>query len=341
MTDSFGRNINYLRVSLTDRCNLRCRYCMPEKGIDKKSHRDILSLEDIYEIIRIAVEMGFSKVRLTGGEPLVRKGVIELCRSISGLSGVKDFSMTTNGLLLPEMARELKAAGLMRLNISLDTLDPDKYHQITRIGSLDDALAGIAAAEEAGFTNIKLNTVLIGGFNDCEIPRLVELTKQKSYQVRFIELMPIGHTYPFDREAYLPMRTVLERVPELEPVQSDDGVARLYRLPGAKGTVGLISPLSDHFCSGCNRLRLTAGTGGLIEPMSCAFCADCTRIRITADGKLKPCLHSAEEIPLRGLHGDALKERIEFAVSRKPERHCALSYSDRSGSARDMNRIGG
>lgn len=137
----------------------------------------------------------------------------------------------------------------MRLNISLDTLDPDKYHQITRIGSLDDALAGIAAAEEAGFTNIKLNTVLIGGFNDCEIPRLVELTKQKSYQVRFIELMPIGHTYPFDREAYLPMRTVLERVPELEPVQSDGGVARLYRLPGAKGTVGLISPLSDHFCS--------------------------------------------------------------------------------------------
>ena len=225
--------------------------------------------------------------------------------------------MTTNGLLLPEMARELKAAGLMRLNISLDTLDPDKYHQITRVGSLDDALAGIAAAEEAGFTNIKLNTVLIGGFNDCEIPRLVELTKQKSYQVRFIELMPIGHTYPFDREAYLPMRTVVERVPELEPVQSDGGVARLYRLPGAKGTVGLISPLSDHFCSGCNRLRLTA------------------------DGCLKPCLHSAEEIPLRGLHGDALKERIEFAVSRKPERHCALSYSDRSGSARDMNRIGG
>ena len=288
MTDSFGRNINYIRVSLTDRCNLRCRYCMPEKGIDKKSHRDILSLEDIYEIIQTAVEMGFSKVRLTGGEPLVRKGVIELCRSISGLSGVKDFAMTTNGLLLPEMARELKAAGLMRLNISLDTLDPDKYHQIT-----------------------------IGGFNDCEIPRLVELTKQKSYQVRFIELMPIGHTYPFDREAYLPMRTVLERVPELEPVQSDGGVARLYRLPGAKGTVGLISPLSDHFCSGCNRLRLTA------------------------DGCLKPCLHSAEEIPLRGLHGDALKERIEFAVSRKPERHCALSYSDRSGSARDMNRIGG
>ena len=317
MTDSFGRNINYLRVSLTDRCNLRCRYCMSEKGIDKKSHSDILSLEDIYEIIRTAVEMGFGKVRLTGGEPLVRKGVIGLCRSISGLSGVEDFAMTTNGLLLPEMARELKAAGLMRLNISLDTLDPDKYHQITRIGSLDDALAGIAAAEEAGFTNIKLNTVLIGGFNDCEIPRLVELTRQKPYQMRFIELMPIGHAYPFDREAYLPMRTVLERVPELEPVQSDGGVARLYRLPGAKGTVGLISPLSDHFCSGCNRLRLTA------------------------DGCLKPCLHSAEEIPLRGLHGDALKERIEFAVSRKPERHCALSYSDRSGSARDMNRIGG
>ena len=316
MTDSFGRNINYLRVSLTDRCNLRCRYCMPEKGIDKISHADILSLEDIYEIIHTAVEMGFSKVRLTGGEPLVRKGVIELCRSISGLSGVKDFAMTTNGLLLPEMARELKAAGLMRLNISLDTLDPDKYHQITRIGSLDDALAGIAAAEEAGFTNIKLNTVLIGGFNDCEIPRLVELTKQKSYQVRFIELMPIGHAYPFDREAYLPMRTVLERVPELEPVQSDGGVARLYRLPGAKGTVGLISPLSSHFCPECNR------------------------IRITPDGRLKPCLHSAQEIPLRGLHGENLERALREGMFGKPVSH-HMQSGQPSESRRGMSQIGG
>lgn len=317
MTDGFNRNINYLRVSLTDRCNLRCRYCMPEEGISKRSHSDILSLEDIYEIVRAAVEMGFSKIRLTGGEPLVRRGVTALCRSISGIDGVEDFAMTTNGLLLPEMAKELKAAGLMRLNISLDTLDPDKYRQITRIGRLSDALAGIAAAEEAGFTDIKLNTVIIGGFNDCEIPRLVELTEEKPYQVRFIELMPIGNACPFDDKAYLPIHTVLERVPALEPVQSDGGVARLYRLPGAKGTVGLISPLSDHFCSGCSRLRLTA------------------------DGCLKPCLHSAEEIPVRGLHGDALKERIAFAISRKPERRCPLSCCERSASARDMNRIGG
>ena len=317
MKDGFGRNINYLRVSLTDRCNLRCRYCMPEEGIEKKSHADMLSLEEIYEIVRAAVEMGFTKIRLTGGEPLVRRGVAGLCRSISGLEGVKDLSMTTNGLLLPNMARELKAAGLMRLNISLDTLDPDKYRRITRIGRLEDALAGIAAAEEAGFSDIKLNTVLIGGFNDCEIPRLAELTIKKPYQVRFIELMPIGSTCPFDSSAYLPIRTVLDRLPALEPVQGDGGVARLYRLPGARGTVGLISPLSDHFCAGCNRLRLTA------------------------DGCLKPCLHSAEEIPLRGLRGDALKEKFAFAVSRKPERHCALSHSERSASARDMNRIGG
>ena len=287
MTDSFGRNINYIRVSLTDRCNLRCRYCMPEKGIDKKSHRDILSLEDIYEIIQTAVEMGFSKVRLTGGEPLVRKGVIELCRSISGLSGVKDFAMTTNGLLLPEMARELKAAGLMRLNISLDTLDPDKYHQITRIGSLDDALAGIAAAEEAGFTNIKLNTVLIGGFNDCEIPRLVELTKQKSYQVRFIELMPIGHTYPFDREAYLPMRTVLERVPELEPVQSDGGVARLYRLPGAKGTVADKPPQRPLLL----RLQQAEAYGGRLPQALPALCRG-----DTPKGTSRRCAEGADRI---------------------------------------------
>ncbi len=316
MTDGYGREINYLRISLTDRCNLRCRYCMPGEGICKKGHDDMLSLEEIYGVARAASELGFTKIRLTGGEPLVRRGVAELCKQLSKIDGIRDLAMTTNGTLLPGLAAELKAAGLMRLNISLDTLDPDKYRKMTRGGSLSDALRGIAAAEEAGFTGIKLNAVLIGGFNDDEIRSLAELTLNRPYQVRFIELMPIGRAVPFDEGAYLPADTVLKQLPELVPA-SADGVARLYRLPGAAGTVGLISPLSEHFCPACSRLRLTA------------------------DGKLKPCLHSAEEISVKGLSGSELKERIALAIAHKPEKHCALSCSERSESARDMNRIGG
>ncbi|MGE4277073.1 MAG: GTP 3',8-cyclase MoaA [Lawsonibacter sp.] len=316
MNDYFGREITYLRISVTDRCNLRCQYCMPEEGIVKQPHCDILSLEEIAEIAREAVGLGIRKIRITGGEPLVRRGILSLCRELAQLPGLEDLALTTNGTLLAPIAKELKAAGVGRVNISLDTLDPDKYHTITRLGQLEDALSGIRAAMEAGLTPLKINTVLIGGFNDDEIPDLVALTQQSPIELRFIELMPIGHASPFGKEAYLPCGTVLERVPNLQPMEKN-GVAELYRLPGAAGSVGLIRPISHLFCGECNRIRLTA------------------------DGYLKPCLFSTEEIPLHGLHGEMLRKRLETAIAHKPAKHGVLTSAEHAGSARDMNQIGG
>lgn len=317
MKDTLGRQITYLRISLTDRCNLRCLYCMPPEGVRKQEHRDILSFEEIAEIAGEAVAMGVRKIRLTGGEPLVRRGILSLCRSLREIPDLRELALTTNGHLLNEMAAGLKDAGLDRVNISLDTLDPDKYRRITRTGDLDAALSGIAAAKAAGLTPLKLNCVLIGGFNDDEIPAFAALTEHEPVEVRFIELMPIGNTAGFGPEAYLPCEAVLQRLPALEPVESNGGVAERYRLPGARGTIGLIRPLSHCFCSQCSRLRLTA------------------------DGFLKPCLHSREEIPLRGLHGEALRRQIALAIQHKPEQHGELSFQSRSEAVRDMNQIGG
>ena len=318
MRDRFGRDISYLRISLTDLCNLRCVYCMPAEGVCKLRHEQVLSIEEITEIAAAAAELGIRKIRLTGGEPLVRRGVVELVRALKALPELEELALTTNGILLPELAGPLKEAGLDRVNISLDTLDPDKYRRLTRIGELDRALAGIRAAEAAGLGPIKLNAVLIGGVNDDEIPALAELTRAKPIEMRFIELMPIGETDPFGPEAYLPVDTVLRRLPELEPLPSRRGsVAKRYRLPGAAGTVGLISPVS------------------------CSFCGECNRIRLTADGSLKPCLHAAREFPMRGLHGEALREAILAAVNAKPEAHGVLDAVRRSEAGRNMNEIGG
>ena len=318
MKDTFEREITYLRISLTDLCNLRCVYCMPPEGVRKQAHDQILSLEEIGEIARAAVELGVKKIRLTGGEPLVRRGVLSLCRELRRIPRLQELTLTTNGLLLPGMAAELKAAGVDRVNVSLDTLDPEKYRRITRGGCLEDALAGIQAARDAGLTPLKLNCVLIGGFNDDEISALAALTEREPVEVRFIELMPIGDTAGFGPEAYLPCEAVLERLPRLEPAAGErTGVAERFRLPGAAGTVGLIRPLSR------------------------CFCAQCDRIRLTADGYLKPCLHSREEISVRGLHGPDLRRRLEQAIRHKPEQHGQLSASARSESARGMNRIGG
>lgn len=318
MKDTFEREITYLRISLTDLCNLRCVYCMPPEGVRKQAHDQILSLEEIGEIARAAVELGVKKIRLTGGEPLVRRGVLSLCRELRRIPRLQELTLTTNGLLLPGMAAELKAAGVDRVNVSLDTLDPEKYRRITRGGCLEDALAGIQAARDAGLTPLKLNCVLIGGFNDDEITALAALTERAPVEVRFIELMPIGDTAGFGPDAYLPCEAVLERLPRLEPAAGERaGVAERFRLPGAAGTVGLIRPLSR------------------------CFCAQCDRIRLTADGYLKPCLHSREEISVRGLHGPDLRRRLEQAIRHKPEQHGQLSASARSESARGMNRIGG
>lgn len=318
MTDGYGRKIEYLRISVTDACNLRCSYCMPEEGMRSCPCKSAMSADEFIEIASAAAELGMKKLRITGGEPLVRSDILELTRELGRIKGVEDISMTTNATLLAPIAEELYKAGIHRINISLDTLDPMKYEQITRGGKLTSALEGIRAAIYAGMEPVKINTVLIGGFNDTEIDILSELTASYPIELRFIELMPIGDTGVFPESAYIPNSIVLKHLPGLEPVESEPhSVARLYKMPHAKGRIGLISPLSNHFCAECNRLRLTA------------------------DGCLKPCLHSAEEIPVRGLHGDALKAAILTAVSHKPKMHVELSATERSESQRSMYRIGG
>ena len=317
MTDTFGRTIDYLRISLTDLCNFRCIYCMPEQGVPRLRHEDILSLEEIEEIARAAVALGVHKIRLTGGEPLVRRGVLTLCERLAAIPGLDDLAITTNGALLSRFAAPLRQVGVNRVNISLDTLDPRKFSSITRGGDLNEVLRGIQCAADCGFSPLKLNTVLIGGFNDDEIPALVDLTRNSPVEVRFIELMPIGCAANLPPTAFLSCEAVLEAVPALRPIESDGGVARRYRLPDDPGAVGLIRPLSHHFCGACNRVRLTA------------------------DGSIKPCLHSAEEIPVRGLHGGALTEALRTAILHKPQQHAVLSTAEPSDSRRGMHQIGG
>lgn len=315
MLDSCGRTIDYLRLSVTDLCNYRCRYCMPPEGVEKREHRDILSVEECVEIGRAAVDCGVRKIRLTGGEPLVRRGILEICRGLRSIPDLQELCMTTNASLLCAFAKPLREAGVDRLNISLDTLRPERFADLTRLGTLEDAWDGILAAEAAGFQNLKLNTVLIGGINDDELSNLVELTREHPWEIRFIELMPMGECADWDTGCFISSQKVLEVCPELTPL-ANAGVARRYHVPGWKGTVGLI------------------------EPMSHRFCGDCRRIRVTADGKLKGCLHSAEELPLRGLHGSELTAAIRQGISHKPERH-RLIESGISATPRAMNEIGG
>ena len=217
MQDLLGRKISYLRLSVTDLCDLRCVYCMPEHGVPKRAHHEICSLEELRDMTAAAVSLGVRKVRVTGGEPLVRRGVAELCRMLRGLPGLEELCITTNGILLPELAEPLRAAGVDRLNVSLDTLRPERYHEITRVGALSDVLRGLEAAERAGFQHTKLNCVLMGGVNDDEIADFIRLTKERPLSVRFIELMPMGICAGWDKARFLPAKTVLDRVPELEP----------------------------------------------------------------------------------------------------------------------------
>lgn len=318
MIDTFGREIYYLRLSVTDRCNLRCRYCMPADGIcNKKRHEEMLTEDEMVMAVRAAASLGIRKLRLTGGEPLVKKNILSICERCAAVDGIRELCMTTNGTLLPTMAGALKDAGVSRLNISLDTLDAEKYAAITRVGVLDEALRGIEAALDAGFAGIKINAVLIGGFNDGEIPALADLTRRWPVDVRFIELMPMTENETFGKNAYIPDEAVLTALLELVPAPQNDGVARLYRLPGAKGNVGLISAVSNHFCAGCNRIRLTA------------------------DGKLKPCLHSDRECSIKGLSEEEMRREIEKVILAKPACHAPLSALERSHAGRNMNQIGG
>ena len=314
LRDNFERAIRYLRLSVTERCNYRCVYCMAEHGGAKRAHGGELSVGELAEIGETAVRCGVKKIRLTGGEPLLRRGILTLCERLRACAGLEELVLTTNGALLGAMAADLRAAGVDRLNVSLDTLRPECFRALTRRGELSDVLRGLDAAKAAGFTGTKLNVVLLGGVNDGEIADFAALTRTEELSVRFIELMPVGESAAFPRECFLSADAVLTAVPELEPV-GGDGVAELYRAPGFRGTVGLIRPMTRCFCASCNRLR------------------------VTADGKLKPCLHSAEEISLRGLHGAALEAAFRAGAAAKPARHSLTAGG--STAARAMYAIGG
>lgn len=313
MKDRFGRNITYLRISVTDLCNLRCKYCMPESGVKSLCHSDILSIEEIVEIVKVASKNGIKKIRLTGGEPLVRRGFINLCKQISKIDEIEDIAITTNGVYLKDMADELFENKVRRINFSLDTLIKEKYNDITRRNDFDKTMESLFYAIKKGF-KVKINVVLIGGFNDDEIQDFVNLANKYDLEVRFIELMQIGETANWSKDKFVSNKIVLEKVPKLE-FDGVSGVAKIYKIKGQKGRIGLISPIS------------------------CSFCEDCNRIRLTSDGKLKPCLHSKDEINLKGLSGEELEEVFKRGIYEKPEKHHL--EDGKSESARDMNKIGG
>jgi cyclic pyranopterin phosphate synthase len=306
--DNFNRPISYLRISVTDRCNLRCVYCMPPEGVPCRSHEEILRYEEIELIARAAASLGISKVRLTGGEPLVRLGFAELVRMLARIPGIDDLAMTTNGTLLARYAVELAEAGLKRVNVSLDTLRAERFRQITRRGNLTAVFEGIAAAKEAGLVPVKINTVVVRGLNDDEAVDFARLTLEGDWHVRFIELMPLGTNAAWVGDGYVSAgevrRQIEDALGELVPakVGVGNGPARYYRLPGAVGTIGFITPISEHFCYQCNRLRLTA------------------------DGRLRPCLLSDYEIDLRtplrqGADLAEVRELLIYSIRAKPERH--------------------
>lgn len=328
MKDSIGRTINYLRISVTDRCNFRCVYCMPEEGVLQREHQEMMRFEEIVEVVRVAADNGISKIRLTGGEPLVRIGIVDLVRMIRQVPGINEITITTNGFLLAKYAQALKEAGLTRVNVSLDTLNADLFKKITRYGTLDTVWRGVEAAEKYGLMPLKINMVMMAGVNDHEIPDFMNLTKENPWHVRFIELMPVqnqvswGEGFPNPAECYISTGKVLERHKDmnLQPIYQPEqlGPAKLYQLPGAKGFVGFISPLDDdHFCSRCNRLRLTA------------------------DGNLRPCLMSDFEVPLLAAMraGEDISELITKVIKLKPARHELLL--NHTPENRNMMQIGG
>jgi GTP 3',8-cyclase len=327
LLDHCDRQITYLRISVTDRCNLRCVYCMPPEGITLRDQRAILRFEEIAYVTRLAVENGIRRVRLTGGEPLARLGLPTLIGMLAEIPQLEEISLTTNAVLLEKMAAELKAAGLRRVNVSLDTLQPEKFTRITRGGSLESVWRGLDAAEKAGLAPIKLNVVVMRGVNDDELVDLARLSIDHAWHVRFIELMPIKNErpwaagFPSSTQAFLPNSLVKQQLAPLGLAPAaefvGDGPAQVFKLPGAHGLIGFISPRSEHFCQRCNRLR------------------------ITADGCFRSCLLQDEEVPflseLRA--GQPLLPLLYQAVAAKPSGH-NLAQSQRP-SGRCMLQIGG
>jgi len=330
MRDKFDREINYLRVSITDRCNLHCNYCRPKEGISLKGHDDILRYEEIIKVVSIVVKMGLIKVRVTGGEPLLRRGFIDFLAELNSIEGLQDISLTTNGILLEKFAESIYRAGVHRINISLDSLDKVKYARITNGGNLDAVFRGIAKVHEVGFSPIKINTVALKDFNEDEVLAFAQLAVDKPLQVRFIELMPVGQAGSDNGEDYLPVGQIIQKINsyyELEPLagkkNKSDGPAKIFKIKGGCGEIGFINPVSSHFCTTCNRLRLTA------------------------DGKLRACLLKDEEIDLRKAlrenRSDAeLEKLIREAILLKPKQH-DLACIDRhlKKCHREMSSIGG
>ena len=324
--DLYNRRISYLRVSVTDRCNLCCSYCLPVKDLKLLDHAEILSYEEILKVILAATESGIRKVRLTGGEPLVRRNFVQFVASVCQIPELKDVSITTNGVLLKQKAKEIFDAGVHRINISLDTLNPLKYAKITGHNCFDKVLEGLQEAEAVGFSPIKINVVAIRGLNDDEFLRLARLSVKNRYYIRFIEYMLIGNDSQWKPEKYISSDEIKSRLESFGPLHRiprsiNDGPARRYRFESAKGEIGFISALSHHFCPTCNRIRLTA------------------------DGKLRPCLFADNEIDVKtalrsGCTRQDLKELFRKAISRKPRQHHA-SIPDSVECLRPMYAIGG
>ncbi|MEX2415555.1 MAG: GTP 3',8-cyclase MoaA [Paenibacillaceae bacterium] len=330
LVDKYGRVHDYLRISVTDRCNLRCVYCMPEEGMQFEPGNRILTYEEITEIVKVLAPLGVRKLRITGGEPLVRKGLDQLIAMLSKIPGIEDIALSTNGIYLASFADALKDAGLTRVNISLDSLKPDKFATITRGGDLNKVLNGLQASRRVGFNPIKLNVVLMKGMNDDEVEHFLRMTYEEEIHIRFIEYMPIGYEGSGWKAGYLPLEHVLETCERLRwnfaPCEDvfGNGPAKSYRIDGAAGTFGLIHPISDHFCSSCNRLRLTA------------------------DGNIKPCLYWSDEYNVRKHVGDtsAIQALFLKALDGKPETHemaKALSGEQQTHipTIRRMSQIGG
>lgn len=318
MIDQFGRNINYLRVSLTDRCNLRCKYCMPAEGIPKLDHENILSFEEVKKIVKAAVTIGINKIRYTGGEPLVLKGIDSLIYETSLIQGIKDISITTNGMLLYDAAEDLKKAGLNRVNISLDTLKADKFSDITRGGDLNKVVQAIHKCISLGYSPVKINTVILKGINDDEIEDFINLTRELPVHVRFIELMPMGEALNLYKEGTITCDEIIRKFSNLSPlINEKSSTSELYKLPNAKGVVGFI------------------------RPISCKFCEYCNRIRLTATGNIKPCLHSEKEYNIKESLQDEelLVSTLKGIILGKPFEHNLQQEGSHSGKM--MYQIGG
>jgi cyclic pyranopterin phosphate synthase len=326
MEDGFGRRIEYLRISVTDKCNLRCVYCMPEEGLPWLKREQILRYEEIARIVRVMADVGLRKVRLTGGEPLVRRDLSALVRMIRAVPGIQDIALSTNAVLLEDQAEELRDAGVDRVNVSLDSLRADRIDAISRrVGSAQAIFRGLDAAERVGFGPIKVNCVVMRGRNDDEVADFAAITRERPWHVRFIEVMPTGDNLGVQADEFVSADEMLERIRgtgDLQPVAGPggNGPARYFAFPGARGTVGVITPMSHNYCERCNRMRLTA------------------------DGQLRPCLFGHLQTNLRDplRRGEPLEPLIRHTLSVKPERHWLEHGTDAgSGGLRALSEVGG